>query len=138
MSFVDIRHAQQEIWPQVQQSLDLHRAHREAVKADPNGATPAARARARRPWNRVVADEAVWAMAKSDRLLTDEQSAVIRAAKEWARVWAAEDDINEMTPDEKDLYAAVQTLATVFDPPADEPLAFQPATDYRPTHNDKN
>lgn len=138
MAFIDIRHAQQEVWPAVQQSLDLHRAHREAVKADPNGATSAAKARARKTWNRVVADEAVWAIAKADRLLTDETSAVIKAAKEWARIWAAEDDINEMTPDEKALYDAVQTLATVFDPPADETLAFVPAVDYRPTHNNSN
>lgn len=124
MSFRTVRDAQQATWPRIRESLDRHRASRDLIKADPN-ATTAALARARKPWSRVVAEETVWAIAKEDLLATQQHAAVIQAAREWAASWA-----NEGPPTLADgddpcdvvLYAAVQNLATQFDPPADEGL----------------
>ncbi len=86
MSFRDIRSAQKAVWPAVVESLRLRRAQRDAVHERPDLATAAATARARLPWNRVVADETIWAIAKADLLATPEHAAVVRAAREWLRV----------------------------------------------------
>lgn len=80
MSFQTIRSAQQTIWPKVRDNLDRIRAAREAVTKD---STPAAQARARIPWNHVVANEAVWALAKSDLLASPEQAKVIEVSRRW-------------------------------------------------------
>lgn len=126
MSFRSVRDAQQAVWPRIRESLDRHRLSRDAIKAaDPRTVTTAALARARKPWSRVVAEEAVWAVAKEDLLATEQHAAVIKAAREWAASWA-----NQGAPSVADgddpcdvvLYAAVQNLATQFDPPADEDL----------------
>lgn len=120
MSFQTIRHAQAAIWPRVSASLKLHRAHRENLPANP---TAAALARAKKPWDRVVAEEAVWALAKEDLLLTEEARAVIRAARVWAAVDVSR--VDDATLDRIDdvLYDAVQALATApSEIPAEEAL----------------
>lgn len=112
MTFQTIRSAQQAIWPAVQESLGIIRAQRHAVQENPEVATKAAKARARTPWNRVVANEAVWAIAKADLLATPEQAAVVRAARAWVRT-APDDFLKQADDEERALYAAVQALATV-------------------------
>lgn len=121
MSFQTIRSAQQTIWPKVRESLDHIRVAREAVTKD---STPAAQARARIPWNHVVANEAVWAIAKSDLLATPEAAAVVTAAREWLATTGP--DMAEF-PEDYDpidfaLRDAVQAYVTSFDPPANEDL----------------
>jgi hypothetical protein len=112
MSFQTIRQAQQRAWPRVRESLGIRKAQREAVHADPATATAAATARARIPWNRVVADETVWALAKEDLLNTPEDAEVIKAARAWAASWPngqpPTSDTDE--PEDTALYAAVQAL----------------------------
>lgn len=120
MSFRDIRHAQQAVWPTVMDSLDRHREARNALRGNPN-ATVAAKARARIPWNRVVANETVWGLAKQGRLVLPEQAAVVQAARDWVKSW--EDyDIAQigMDPWEKALYDAVRALATATDGPPED------------------
>ena len=82
MSFRTVREAQQALWPTVRESLDRHRELRDRVKADRN-ATTAAQARARKPWSRVCSEETVWAAAKADRLATDLQVELVKAARAW-------------------------------------------------------
>lgn len=116
MSFKTIRHASQQIWPSVAESLDIHRKQRATVKADPRGATTSAKARADRPWNRVVSEETVWALAKADLLLDEEQQAVLKAAKEWARSWEdGPPTLREDNLEDVELYSAVQALASAID-----------------------
>jgi len=112
MTFQTIRHAQQQIWPRVRESIDIRRAQREAVARNPTGATTAATARARIPHNRMVADEAVWAIAKENLLASPEQQAVVKAAQAWAKVTADEYEMVELQDDERALYDAVQALAS--------------------------
>lgn len=122
MSFRTVRDAQQATWPRIRESLDRHRLSRDAVKADPHPTT-AALARARKPWSRVVAEEAVWAVAKEDLLATEQHAAVIQAARAWAKTFPEKPSLAEGDePEDIALYEAVQTLATQFDPPADEDL----------------
>lgn len=120
MSYRTIRSAQQAVWPAVKDSIARHAASRRAVKEDPAVATVAARNRARKPWDRVVAEETVWAIAKADLLATPEQAAVIEAAREWARSWPTDLDLDD---EEVALYTAVQALATSFTPQDKEEVA---------------
>lgn len=87
MSFKTIRDAVSTVAPTVRESLEIHRAKREEVRANPEAHSPAARTRAQRGWNRVVIEETVWAIAKNDLLASPEQRAVIEAAKAWAQTW---------------------------------------------------
>lgn len=112
MTFQTIRSAQQAIWPTIKESLDIIRAQRHAVADNPEVATKAAKARARLPWNRVVANEAVWAIAKADLLATPEQAEVVQAAREWALSWTDPPTEREDEPEDVALYNAVQALAT--------------------------
>jgi ribonuclease D len=112
MSYRTIRDAQQATWPAVQASLERHKASRAATEALGKAATAAAKARARTPWNRVVANETVWALAKADLLNSKEQAAVLTAAREWAHDLGPEllsypDDFDQV---EHNLYRAVQVL----------------------------
>lgn len=109
--FQTVRHAQQTVWPVIRVSLDLHRAARDAYRANPAGATTAAATRAEKPWTRVVADEAVWAVAKQGLLLSEESTAVIEAAKKWAKLGPVGSDLGD-DPEDIELYEAVQTLAS--------------------------
>ena len=118
MSYRTIREAQKTIWPAVQESLERHRAARRAIEADPRSASTAARVRANRPWNRVVAEETVWAVAKADLLNTPEDAAVIQAARAWARSWSSPPDEHDEKED-RALYAAVQALAATPEIPDD-------------------
>lgn len=121
MSFQTIRSAQQTIWPKVRDSLDRIRASREAVNEN---STSAAKARARVPWNHVVANEAVWAIAKSDLLATPEAAAVVTAAREWLATTGP--DMAEFPelydPIDFALRDAVQNYVASFDPPTGEDL----------------
>lgn len=125
MTYRTIRDAQQAIWPAVQASIERHRASREKVKLDGRAATAAAQARARVPWNRVVANEAVWAIAKADLLATKEQAAVVQAAREWAKSWG--DDFADMVPADEKLYDAVQVLVATPSIDTEEDLTLPPA-----------
>lgn len=109
MTFQSIRHAQQRVWPAVQKSLVLVRAQRDAVRNDRHP-SKSAEARAKIPWNRVVANETVWALAKDDMLATEEQAAVVAAARAWVTTWE-EDGLSSMDEQERALYDAVQALA---------------------------
>jgi hypothetical protein len=112
MTFRDIRHAQQRIWPAVQDSIARHTAARDALTVD---SSTAAKARARKPWNRVVMEESVWAMAHEDLLATPEAAEVVRAAKEWAASWPEPPEENGSDPEaltDCALYQAVQALAS--------------------------
>lgn len=121
MTYSTIRHAQKQVWPEVQRSLTIRRAARDAVERDPSLATAAARARARVPWSRVVSEETIWATAKADLLNTPEQAEVLTAAREWAKSWeTAPDDSDDRT--DRKLYDAVQRLVTVIDIPDDVPV----------------
>lgn len=114
MSYRTIRSAQSAVWPAVVQSLRLRRAQRDAALAADNP-TRAAATRARLPWNRVVMDETVWAIAKADLLNTPEQAAVIAAAREWVRV-VGPDLVKypeDFEPVDFKLWDAVQALAAV-------------------------
>ena len=146
MSYRTIRQAQQAIWPRVKISLGLHRASRAALRNGRGGKVTAMQERdARKSWDRIVMDEAVWALAKADLLASPEQAAVITAAREWVRIVGpdvvldrqAGDDDPTIAADWK-LYQAVQALATAPMNPVDERLDFQPAVDYRPTQNNSN
>ncbi len=121
MSFQTIRSAQQTIWPKVRESLDRIRVAREAVNEN---STAAAKARARIPWNHVVANEAVWAMAKSDLLATPESANVVEVARRWLATTGP--DMAEFPEDydkiDFELRDAIQAYVTSFDPPADEAL----------------
>lgn len=108
MSFLTIRRAQQTIWPLVKDSLELHKESREATRNNPN-ATNAAKTRARVPWDRVVANEAVWALAKSDLLATPAEAKVIEAAVKWAETMP-EEDVDHLDQEEADLLLAVEEL----------------------------
>jgi hypothetical protein len=122
MSFHTIRAAQQAVWPRVKESLDRHRQSRRAVEANPDLHTAAARARARIPWNHVVANETVWAIAKADLLNTPEQAAVLAAAKAWVRSWEVEGappNSQDDTPEDVALYGAVQEWASSVKIPDD-------------------
>jgi len=121
MSFQTIRSAQQAIWPKVRDSLDRIRAAREAVNEN---STSAAKARARIPWNHVVANEAVWAIAKSDLLATPEAAAVIKAAREWLATVGPDmaQYPQDFDPCDFALRDAIQTYVASFDPPASEDL----------------
>lgn len=115
MSFRTIRDAQQTVWPRVKDSLDRHRHSRKLVEQDPSAHSAAAKARARVPWNHVVANETVWAIAKADLLNTAEQAAVLQAARAWAKSWQTLGPPSLSTGDEQtdvDLYNAVQALAS--------------------------
>lgn len=126
MSYRTIRDAQQAIWPAVQASIERHRASREKVKLEGRAATAAAQARARVPWNRVVANEAVWAIAKADLLATKEEAAVVQAAREWAASW--EDALSDMDPElDRPLYDAVQALIATPNIDTEEDLTLPPA-----------
>lgn len=115
MSFRTIRQAQTSVWPAVKKSIELQKAARDEVRENPRGATRAAQTRAALPWNRVVANETVWAIAKADLLMTPEHAGVIDAAREWVASWD-EDILDDMDAEERRLYAAVQALATAFEP----------------------
>jgi hypothetical protein len=121
MSYRTIREAQKTIWPAVQESLERHRAARRAIEADPRSASTAARVRANRPWNRVVAEETVWAVAKADLLNTPEDAAVIRAAREWARDIGPDlkSDPDDFEDADHKLYRAVQALVATPEIPDD-------------------
>lgn len=119
MSYQTIRAAQQAVWPAVGRSLALHRGHREAAHANPRLVSAAARARARVPWNRVVANETVWAIAKADLLNTPEQADVLRAARAWVKSWSNPPRDPVDLPEDIELYRAVQALVTVLDIPDD-------------------
>lgn len=112
MSFKTIRSAQREVWPAVQESLDINRQQRAAVANDPDGATTAAKKRASTPWNRVVANETVFAIAKADLLATPEQAAVIEAARKWADSFGDDPPTNPLhdDPDDIALYEAIEAL----------------------------
>lgn len=114
MSFKNIRAVQQQIWPMVRDSIDRVRDSRKAVEANPAGATSAALTRARKPWNKVVMEETVWAIAKSDLLITPEERTVLDRAIEWAESWdKADGPPDEMDAQEDcDLHLAVQELLT--------------------------
>jgi len=83
MSFRDIRHAQAEIWPDVQESIRLQDASREAAQRHPHDLTKSARRRAKVDRDRVIANETVWAIAKANALATPEAAKVIEAARAW-------------------------------------------------------
>lgn len=128
MSFNTIRHAQKEIWPSVLKSIKLIQASRDAVRKDPHSATRAATTRAHRPWNQVVANEAVWAIAKADLLCTPEQQAVVKAAREWAKMIGP--DLakypQDYEPEDFALRDAVNSLALSFTASEDEELHITP------------
>lgn len=121
MSYRTIREAQKTVWPRVRESLDRHRASREAVANDPF-ASSAAQTRAKVPWNRVVADETVWAIAKADLLSSPDQAAVLTKARNWARdvgrdIAAHPQDFEHT---DRELYRAIQAwLATLEEIPDD-------------------
>jgi hypothetical protein len=109
VSFKTIREVQNTVWPVVRDSLDRVRESREATKKNPN-ATESARTRARKPWNKVVSEETVWAIAKANLLATPDQRAVIEAATDWYYAWGGFGP----GPDEEDyeLYGVVEKLLT--------------------------
>jgi hypothetical protein len=110
MSFTrNIRQAQAEFWPAVQESIARHQAARAALHS---GSTDAARHRARRPMFRVVFEETIWTLAKAHRLCTAEQTSVICAAKAWAKEYG---DLDNPVEVDKALYRAVQELVATFD-----------------------
>lgn len=110
MSYRTIRLAQQATWPKVRESLALHRASRAALR---DGAAPTAMAArdARKPWDRVVMEETVWAIAKANQLASPEAAEVIRAARAWAAVGPIGDDYGD-DPEDIALYEAVQALVS--------------------------
>jgi hypothetical protein len=110
MSYRTIRDAQQAIWPAVQKSIELHKASRATTEALGKAATAAAKARARVPWNRVVVNETVWAIAKADLLNSSEQATVLTAAKLWAHDLGPEITSypDDFEPVEHALYRAIQ------------------------------
>jgi hypothetical protein len=95
----------------VRKSLDIRRLQREAVANDPSP-TRAAVTRSRIPWNRVVADETVWAIAKADLLCSEETAAVIEAAKAWTKSFSSPPRADLDDPTDIALYAAVQSLGS--------------------------
>src|SRR5688500_13896065 len=107
MSYKTIRRAQQAVWPAVKDSLEMQKASRQLVAEDPRGATASARSRAQKPWNKVVSEETVWAIAKADLLATPEQAAVIQAARRWAKSWEPL-DLEDMDYEDRLLYRAIQ------------------------------
>jgi hypothetical protein len=110
VSFKTIREVQNTVWPVVRDSLDRVRESREATKKNPN-ATESARTRARKPWNKVVSEETVWAIAKADLLATPRERAVIQAAVEWYKTWGQGLPPDSNDPQEDcDLHLAVQEL----------------------------
>lgn len=112
MSFRSIRNAQSAVWPTVKDSLRRVRASRALVAKDPSKASKSALQRARIPWDRVVANETVWAIARADLLATQAQAEVIHAARLWAKSWDPEPPaVGRDDPEDVDLYAAVQALA---------------------------
>lgn len=86
MSFKDIRHVQQDVWPDVERSVRLQDASREAALRDPRGLTKSALRRSKMDRDRVIADETVWAIARADLLATPEAAGVIQAARAWLKV----------------------------------------------------
>lgn len=116
MSFGTVRYAQKKIWPRVRDSLDRLRANREAALHDPS-ATTSALARAKKPWNRAVAEETVWALAHENLLATPEQQRVVQAARDWARFY---DEIEDPCAEDEALYSAVQALAADLSEISDE------------------
>jgi hypothetical protein len=127
MSYYTVRSAQKAIWPAVAASIERHRLSRAQTEKDGVLATAAARARARVPWNRVVANETVWALAKADLLATPEQAAVLSAAKAWTKSWQGQAPslADGYEQDDVQLYRAVQALLTVVDIPDDVPFTAQ-------------
>lgn len=119
MSFRTIRSAQQAIWPRVWESLERHRHSRKLVADNPKAHGAAARSRANVPWNRVVANETIWAIAKADLLNTPEQADVLTAARAWAKSWQDCGPPSSSTDDQTDidLYNAVQKLASFAEIP---------------------
>jgi hypothetical protein len=112
-----VRTTTQAAWPAVKTSLEIHNAQRRAVKADPHGATQSARSRAEKPWSRVVAEETVWALAKQGLVCSEEQHAVVEAAKAWVRAFG--NDVAgdpDAEPEDVELYRAVQALASAVVP----------------------
>lgn len=120
MNFKAIRHTQQDVWPTVRDSLDRVRKARDLVKNDPH-ASPASVTRSKIHWNRVVANETVWAIAHANLLATPEQAAVIEAAKAWVQTWKEEGMVPSTGEGDHvtdvNLYRAVQELVATFEVP---------------------
>jgi hypothetical protein len=116
VSFKTIREVQNAVWPVVRDSLDRVRESREATKKNPQ-ATESARTRARKPWNRVICEETVWAIAKANMLATPKERAVIDAAQEWYCSWGGFGPEAEDKED-TELYEAVEKFLTQPEPPA--------------------
>ncbi len=126
MSFKTVRHAQNAVWPTVRESLRLHQASRAAAREGKTLSSMEQRD-AKKSWNRVVSEETVWAIARSDLLGSPEVAAVVQAAKDW--VTSCRDlglEPSDLDTQERALYDAVQSLAASFDPPADEALQLSP------------
>ena len=118
MSFTRmIREIQTSNWPVVRDSLRRHREGRRATTELGDQATPAARHRLRKPWDRIVFEEVVWMLAKEHVICTPAQTAVVNAAKEWAKEYG---DLDDPAPCDRALYKAVQDLNYEYD--EDEPL----------------
>lgn len=126
MSFKTVRHAQNTVWPPVRESLRLHQASRAAAREGKKLSSMEERD-AKKSWNRVVSEETVWAIAKSDLLASPEVAAVVNAAKDWVHGCAELEILpSDLDPQERALYDAVQALAASFDPPDDEALQLSP------------
>jgi hypothetical protein len=110
VSFKTIRDTLTTVWPQVRESLDRVRESRDAVRANPGAASVSAQTRARRSWNKVVAEETIWAIAKADLLTTPQEREVLEAAKDWYYAWGG---IGPRHDDEDyELYGVVEKLLT--------------------------
>lgn len=127
MSFKTVRHAQNTVWPSVRESLRLHQASRAAAREGKKLSSMEERD-AKKSWNRVVSEETVWAIAKSDLLASPEAAAVVDAAKQWLRDVGPEmiEYPNDFGFADRKLRDAVQSLAASFDPPDDEALQLSP------------
>lgn len=127
MSYKTVRHAQNAVWPTVRESLRLHQASRAAAWEGKKLSRMEERD-AKKSWNRVVSEETVWAIARSDLLASPEEAAVLAAAKQWLRDVGPEmiEYPEEFGFADRKLRDAVQALATSFDPPDDEALHLSP------------
>lgn len=125
MSFKDIRHVQQDVWPDVERSVKLQDASRVAgERLDPRVLSKSARNRLRIPRDRVIADETVWAIARADLLAVPEAAEVIRAAREWLKVMGPcmAEFPEDYEPVDFVLRDALNAYATIFHIDNDENL----------------
>jgi len=111
VSFKTIRDTLTTVWPQVRESLDRVRESRDAVRANPDGASSSAQTRARRSWNKVVAEETIWAIAKADLLTTPQERKALETLKDWYYTWGGFGP----GPDDEDyeLYGVAEKLLTL-------------------------